>query len=86
MGAPRAHRIIWSEDAADAAEEALKQIEEGELLNGRLSHNLVSQQKEVEEGVEYAGDPSVSGTGGERPNFEFVRVPPPALPPKSVPE
>ena len=86
MGAPRAHRIIWSEDAAEAAEEALKQIEEGELLNGRLSHNLVSQQKEVEEGVEYAGDPSVSGTGGERPNFEFVRVPPPALPPKSVPE
>lgn len=86
IGAPRAHRVVWSEEAAESAEAALKEIEEGELLNGRLSRNLVSDQEEVEPGVEYAGDQSVSGTGGERPNFEFIRVPPPALPPKSVPE
>ena len=36
VGQPRAHKVPWSEAAAEAAEEAMARIEEGELLNGRL--------------------------------------------------
>lgn len=86
IGAPRAHRVRWTEESAEAAQEALEQLEEGELLNGRLGRNLVDDSERAEEGAEYAGETSVTGAGGERPNFEFVRVPPPALPPKSVPD
>jgi hypothetical protein len=86
IGAPRAHRVAWTEEAAETAQEALEQMEEGELLNGRLGRNVVTDREPPEEGAEYAGDPTVSGASGERPDFEFVRVPPPALPPKSVPD
>ena len=86
MGEPRAHTVAWSEDSAEAAEEALEQMEEGQLLNGRLGRNVVTERDASEAGLEYAGEQSVTGQGGERPNFEFIRVPPPALPPKSIPE
>ena len=85
VGAPRAHRIDWSEESAEAAQEALDQLEEGELLNGRLGRSLLDDDEPSEQGLEYAGDPSVSGSGGERPDFEFIQVQPPELPPKSVP-
>ena len=37
-GVPRAHSIPWSEEAAEAAQEALENLEE--LLNGRMSRDL----------------------------------------------
>lgn len=83
VGPPRAHRIRWSEEAAESAQSALDALEEGELLNGRLGRNLVAEQDAVDEQADYAGETSVAGTGGERPTFEFLRVPPPSLPPKS---
>lgn len=86
IGQPRAHAVEWNEESAEAAQEAIEQMEEGELLNGRLGRNVVTERDASESGLEYAGEQSVSGTGGERPNFEFIRVPPPALPPKSVPD
>lgn len=82
-GPPRAHRIRWSEDAAETAQAAIDALEEGELLNGTLGRNLVGDREATDEQTGYAGESSVTGTGGERPLFEFVRVPPPALPPKS---
>ena len=42
-GVPRAHSIPWSEEAAEAAQEALENLEEGELLNGRMSRDLAPQ-------------------------------------------
>lgn len=84
VGAPRAHQVPWSETAAEAAEAALTQIEEGELLNGRLSRGLVADSEAENTEDAYVGEDSVTGNGGDRPAFEFVRVPPPALPPKSA--
>ncbi|MGI9324916.1 MAG: hypothetical protein ACR2PZ_06835 [Pseudomonadales bacterium] len=84
VGAPRAHRVQWNEASAEAAQAALAQIEEGELLNGSLGRSLVGKQSETATGTQDAGTQAVTGNGGERPNFEFVRVPPPALPPKSL--
>jgi len=83
VGPPRAHRIRWSEEAAEKAQAALDTLEEGELLNGRLGRNLVGEQEAPDDQADYAGDASVTGAGGERPQFEFLRVPPPSLPPKS---
>ncbi|MEM8766617.1 MAG: hypothetical protein AAGE43_04185 [Pseudomonadota bacterium] len=86
VGEPRAHRVPWSEESAESAQEALEQMEEGELLNGRLGRNLVDDEDALETGTAYAGERSVAGAGGERPDFEFVRVPPPALPAKALPD
>lgn len=83
VGPPRAHRVSWSEDAAEAAQDAIEALEEGELLNGRLGRNLVSEQEVIDEQADYAGESSITGGGGERPRFEFVRVPPPTLPAKT---
>jgi len=84
VGAPRAHRVPWSEATAEAAEAAMAQIEEGELLNGRIGRGLVSESERKTEESGYAGDDAVTGGGGERPEFEFTRVPPAALPPKTA--
>lgn len=85
VGAPRAHKIPWDEDSAEAAEEALARMDEGELLNGRLSKGALAEAASVVEGADYAGDTTISGDGGDRPTFEFSRVPPPTLPPKAAP-
>ena len=86
VGEPRAHRLPWSEASAERAQAALEQLEEGERLNGRLGRNLVDDDGSLESGTAYAGERSAAGAGGERPDFEFVRVPPPALPAKALPE
>ncbi len=83
-GPPRAHRVPWSETAAEEAQAAMAQIEDGELLNGRIGRGVVSESGETPEETGYAGEASVAGGGGDRPRFEFTRVPPPALPPKTV--
>jgi len=82
-GPPRAHRVRWSEEAAETAQAALDALEEGELLNGRIGRNLVGEREAPDDEADYAGDASITGAGGERPPFEFLRVPPPSLPPKS---
>lgn len=86
-GVPRAHQISWNEDSAEAAQEALDRMDDGELLNGRMSRNVVAEAPVApEEGADYAGERSITGNGGVRPDFEFIRVPPPSLPPKSLPQ
>ena len=85
-GEPRAHRITWTEESAEAAEQALARMEEGELLNGRMGRNLVDDQSPPDEGTDYTGESSVAGDAGRRPDFEFFRVPPPSLPPKGAPD
>ncbi len=86
MGEPRAHRVEWTEENAQAAEEALARMDEGELLNGRMSRSAVEDEAPTRASDDYAGDPGAAGGEGAAPTFEFVRVPPPALPPKATPE
>lgn len=84
-GVPRAHSIPWSEEAAEAAQEALGNLEEGELLNGRMSRDLAPQSdQKTGEVQDYAAGKSPQGEEGILPNFEFFKVPPPTLPAKSV--
>ena len=87
-GEPRAYRVPWDEATAEAAEAALAQLESGELLNGRISRQIVDPDAEPRqvEGADYAGDSLASATSGVRPRFEFSRVPPPTLPPKPLPD
>ncbi len=84
-GAPRAHRIPWDEATAEEAQEALSQLEAGEPLNGHFSRQGLNPEDEtLVEGADYGGGFD-SATSGERPRFEFSRVPPPALPAKDAP-
>jgi hypothetical protein len=85
-GVPRAHQIAWDEESAEAAQEGLERMGEGELLNGRMSRNTVTEEPvRPDSGADYAGQQSITGDGGQSPEFEFIRVPPPTLPPKGLP-
>lgn len=81
VGDPRAHRIPWSDSAAREAEAARASLEAGELLNGRLSRDALAPEETDASPDEFAGD--TTAAGNSQPGFEFSRVPPPALPPKS---
>ncbi len=86
VGEPRAHRLPWDEKTAEAAEEALSTLEGGELLNGRFSRQMMEPAEEPDPSIADDASPAVSGSDGFRPQFEFARVPPPALPAKSLPD
>ena len=83
VGAPRAHSIPWSNEAAEDAQSALERLEAGEPLNGRISRNQVEQsdQSTLEDPGYEAGNPSPLGDGFE-PTFEFIEVASPSLPAK----
>ncbi len=84
-GPPRAYAMPWTEHSAEAAQQALEQLEDGELLNGRWGRDIVEQTQPAAAGVEYAGDAALTGDGGLRPDIEFLPVPPPTLPVKDSP-
>ena len=82
-GAPRAYQVPWDEDTAESAEEALEELEGGQLLNGRMSRQIINPDlMSPDPTAQYRGDES--GSQGERPQFEFTRLPPPTLPPKPI--
>ena len=83
---PRAHRLPWDEATAQAAEDALDALTEGEPLNGFISRGAVTAGGDPTARGESAGR-SASPSGGDGPQlgFEFRRVPPPTLPPKPPP-
>ena len=63
----------------------LENLEEGELLNGRMSRDLAPQTDRKEgEAQDYAAGESPHSEDGMIPSFEFFKVPPPSLPAKSV--
>ncbi len=83
---PRAYRLPWDEGTAQAAEDALAALTEGEPLNGFISRGAVAAEEDLTgqgEGVGQSAAPS--GDDGPQPSFEFRRVPPPTLPPKPPP-
>ena len=84
---PRAHRLPWNEATAQAAEEALAALTEGEPLNGFLSRGAITAEEDPagqERSTTASSNPS--GNDGPQPSFEFRRVPPPSLPPKLPPD
>lgn len=81
-GKPRAYSIGWSEENAQKAEEALSRMEEGEILNGNISRNILSGDREKSERNIYEEEGSSNTEAGE-PSFEFKEIAPPTLPPKS---
>ena len=85
IGPPRAHRVEWSEAAAETAEAAASAIEEGQELNGTLSRNLMTPSEEGDAVSGYAGENSVTGASDEEVNIRFNRAPPRHLPAKPVP-
>jgi hypothetical protein len=84
-GPPRAHKVSWDRLAAEAAEDALLAMSEGEQLNGRQSRNLLSKMDKATDSdeAELGAEQSVSGVGGGRVAIEFVRAPPRELPAKT---
>ena len=84
-GPPRAHRIRWTIEAAKAAQDAKNRLDAGELLNGRISHNVLDGEKPGGEEPPAGKGQSPEGNDNERPAFEFTAVVPPTLPVKTVP-
>ena len=84
-GPPRAHRVPWDEATAEAAQDALAQLQAGEPLNGTFSRQGVVTPAEPEDTAARDGAAHGSTTNAERPRFEFRRAPPPTLPPKPAP-
>lgn len=83
---PRAHRLPWDEATAQAAEDALAELAEGEPLNGIISRGAIAAEENPAGQRESGGRlANPSGDDGPQPSFEFRRVPPPSLPPKAVP-
>ena len=82
-GAPRAYQVPWDEDTAEAAEEALEELEGGQLLNGRMSRQIINPDLiSPDPTAQYRQDES--GSTGQQTLFEFIRLPPPTLPPKPI--
>tara|TARA_Y100000591_G_C21672690_1_gene613786 strand:+ start:382 stop:837 length:456 start_codon:yes stop_codon:yes gene_type:complete len=79
---PRAYQLNWNEENHKKAQEALHKLKEGEQLNGRKSYGVLNQDNESKKSNPYdaqEGDPEQG-----RPSFEFIEVPPPDLPPKTL--
>ena len=82
---PRAHRIPWSIENAEAAQAAKTRLDAGELLNGRISYNVLDGEQSDAEQPPSGDGKSPAGEDNERPAFEFTEVVPPTLPEKTVP-
>ena len=50
-GKPRAYSIKWSEENAKKAEEAITKMEDGEILNGNISRNILTGDQEKSDGT-----------------------------------
>ena len=85
-GVPRAHSLPWNEASAKEAQRALNLMDEGDLLNGRRSRQLMTPSRAAAAGTDApSGELFLAGEDGSPPQFEFVAVPPPSLPAKSAP-
>lgn len=84
VGAPRAYAVPWGEEAAEEAQRALDQMEEGEILNGRRTRGRVSTDPGID-AADDLGSRSVRGQDESEVDFEFYLIPPPSLPAKLDP-
>ncbi len=85
-GAPRAYRLPWSEAEAEAAQEALDRMDEGEVLDARRTRApLVKADEAPVFQEEEWGNRISPGEEVRRSKFEFVAVERPSLPAKQSP-
>lgn len=79
---PRAHRLPWDLATAQAAQEALKVLQEGEPLNGYPTRTAAAAKTEAGEPTPSGASASNPTNGSLPPQFEFRRAPLPELPAK----
>ncbi len=82
IGDPRAFNLQWNKENHRIAQEALHKLQEGERLNGKKTYGVLNKDNKGEKSTPYdvaEGEPEQG-----RPSFEFVEVPPPELPPKTL--
>lgn len=85
VGPPRAHWVAWDEATAEAAQEALAQLQDGQPLNGTFTRQGIVTPADPAGAAARAGAARDSTTNAARGQFEFRRVPRPALPAKPAP-
>lgn len=84
--APRAYRVEWSIQAAMIAQQALSRLEQGEILNGRISRNILKNDEDNKKGQQSTGASANTSGQQDRPAFEFTALTSPTLPLKPSPE
>ena len=82
IGAPRSFKLRWNKENHRIAQEALHKLQEGERLNGKKSYGVLNKENEGKRSNAYETQEGEREQG--RPSFEFVEVPPPELPPKTL--
>ena len=82
IGEPRAHRLPWDLATAQAAQEALKVLQEGETLNGYPSRTAAVAKAEPGEPAPIGASAASPSRGGRQPLFEFRHALVPKLPAK----
>jgi len=84
--APRAYQVEWSVQSAMIAQAALTRLEQGEILNGRPSRNMLKNDDANKTDQQSMGANARAGDQQDRPAFEFTAVSSPTLPLKPSPE
>lgn len=83
QGVPRAYHVPFTAQAAEEAETALGKMEEGKVMNGTPSRNIVRDEQRPEQiDSRYEEADRLAGDDGFRPLFELKEVKQPTLPPK----
>ena len=73
---------VWNKENHRIAQDALHKLQEGERLNGRKTYGVLNKDNEGNKSNPYDVQAGEEEQG--RPSFEFVEVPPPELPPKTL--
>ena len=82
---PRAYYRPWTVEDAEAAQAAKQRLEAGEILNGRISYNVLgSDARETDKETRTQGQ-AAEAAEERRPSFEFLTVAPASLPEKINP-
>lgn len=81
-GEPRSFKLQWNKENQRMAQDALHKLQEGERLNGRKTYGVLNKDNEGKKSNPYDVQEGEEEQG--RPSFEFVEVPPPELPPKTL--
>lgn len=88
-GQPRAYSLPFEPDLAEEVEAALNKVEEGALLNGRMTRGLLKEEsgdenQQANQQVMDEGDSDATGLGDGRILLEFTEMPKTPLPAKAI--
>lgn len=88
-GQPRAYSLPFQADLAEQVESALKKVEEGAVLNGRMTRGLLKEEsmdetQSPDKQMLDNGDSGATGLGDGRILLEFTEMPKTPLPAKAI--